>query len=334
MSNPISDTIIFNATVSNNTGASKVLQFNDFRRQNILDHAEDYYVRAFEAKIPMMSVPFFRMFAETTEDDKSMKVTINDKTASLVPIQLNPINGDVVYIFYIQQFLDSLNAALLDAHQQNGFPANVFAPKMVYDYDLDLLLFAISPTYYNLGINPVPIFFNARLMYKLTGFMNEYTGNPQKEYRIIYESFNGYRRNDEFGIIGIAIYMPSQSKFYKDLLEFQSIILTTRALKVNEQYISSGNGDNQSLPILAEIPILFEEINSSKNLIFSQNYPKWIAINCRGPLKTIDMFAYFVGDDFQIYELYILPGQKFNIRLEFNKKNLVKNYLTEETDKK
>jgi hypothetical protein len=120
--------------------------------------------------------------------------------------------------------------------------------------------------------------------------------------------------------------MPSQSKFYKDLLEFQSIIITTRALKVNEQYISTGTSENSSLPILAEIPLLFDEINSSKNLIFSQNYPKWIVLNCSGPLKTLDMYAYFVGDDFETYPLYILPGQKFNIRLEFNRKNLVKHY--------
>jgi len=272
----------------------------------------------------MMSVPFFRMYPN------SMSVTINDKTSFLVPIQLNPVNGNVVYIFYIQQFLDSLNTALADAHVQNGFPATVYAPKMVYDYNNDLLLFITSPVYYNLGINPVPIFFNSKLMYKLTGFMNTFIGTPGKEYRILYENFgSAYLRNDEFGFPGVGIFMPSQAKFYKDLLEFQSIIVTTRALKVNEQYISSGNGENQSLPILAEIPILFDEINSSKNLIFSQNYPKWIVLNCSGPLKTLDLYAYFVGDDFQIYELFILPGQKFNIRLEFNKKNLVRNYMPE-----
>jgi hypothetical protein len=330
MSNPISDTIIYNATVSNNTGQTKILEFNDYRRQNILDHAEDYYVRAFEAKIPVMSVPFFRMYAEPlTGVDRSMKVTIGDKTVSLIPIQLNPVNGDVVYIFYIQQFLDSLNAALIDAHVQNGFPAAVLPPKMVYDYGNDLLLFAVSPSYYNFGINPVPIYFNSRLMYKLTGFMNIFEGNLNREYRIMYENYAAsYVRTDEFGIAGPSIFMPSQSKFYKDLLEFQSIIITTRALKVNEQYISTGSSENQSLPILAEIPLLFDEINSSKNLIFSQNYPKWIVLNFSGPLKTLDMYAYFVGDDFETYPLYILPGQKFNIRLEFNKKNLVKHYST------
>lgn len=323
MSNPDSDTIIYNATVNNNTSVSKVLQFSDYRRQNILDHAEDYYVRAFEAKIPVMSVPFFQMKANT------MSVTIIDKTVFLIPIQLNSVNGDIVFIFYIQQFLDSLNIALAEAHVQTGTAG--YPPKMIYDYNNDLLLFYVSSIYYNLGVNPIQIFFNSRLMYKLTGFMNEFINTPGKEYRIMYENYAAsYTDINIFGQTTEGIFMPSQAKFYKDLLEFQSIILTTRSLKVNEQYISSGNTDeNRSLPILAEIPILFDELNSSKNLIFSQNYPKWIPLNCSGALKTLDMFAYVVGDDFITYELFILPGQKFNIRLEFNKKNLVKNYTTD-----
>jgi len=332
MSNPESDTIVFNATVSNDTNANKVLAFTDFRKQNVLDHAEDYYVRMFEAKIPIMSLPLFQQSLPNDSAGNAvykMKVTIGNITKPLIPIQLNPLNGQVVFVFYIQQFLDSLNNALLEAHIDSGI--NGSAPKMIYDYNNDLLLFCISTIYYAGGVNSVPIFFNAALMYKFTGFTNAYIGSLDKEYQILYGSyFENYTHSgleDYFGFSSDTIFMPSQSKFYKDLLEYQSIIVTTRSLKVNEQYVSSGNGDNQSLPILSEIPILFEDINSSKYLTFSQLYPKWSNINAFGPLKTVDLYAYFVGDDFKIYELYILPGQKFNVRLEFIRKNLVKHYI-------
>lgn len=328
MSNPKSDTIVFNASSSNDGNTNKILAFTDFRKQNILDHAEDYYVRMFEAKIPIMSLPLFQM--SLPNDDLGnpvykMKVTIDDVTQPLIPIQLNPLNGSVVFIFYIQQFLDSLNAALALAHTTKGIAG--VPPKMIYDYDNDLLLFAIPSLYYAGGVNSIPIFFNAALMYKFTGFMNGYVGFVDKEYQILYGSFaNNYTESGLFGYPGPTIFMPSQSKFYKDLLEFQSIIVTTRSLKVNEQYVSHGNGENQSLPILSEIPILFEDINSSKYLTFSQLYPKWTTLNTYGPLKVVDLYAYFVGDDYKTYELFILPGQKFNVRLEFIKKNLVKHY--------
>lgn len=324
MSNPISDTIVYNATVSNTSNQAKTLSFNDFRKQNLLDHAEHYYVRVFEAKIPMMSVPFFRMFPEPTSgEDKSMKVTIGTSTVSLVPIQLNPINGDVVYIFYIQQFLDSLNLAFANAHVASSSPGN--PPRMFYDFENEILNLAVDSEYYSFGVNPVPIFFNTRLMYKFTGFMNEYLGDVNKEYKISYGSYyTNYRDSGLFNIDYEAIFMPSQSKFYKDFLEFQSIIVTTRSLKLNEQTIASGDNEIKTLPILTEIPITFEDLNSSKYLTFSQVYPKWTVLNFQGPLKAIDLYAYYVGDDFSIYDLFILPGQKFNIRLEFIRKELIK----------
>ena len=330
MSNPNSDTIIFNASVSNNSNIAKRLEFREFRSQNILDKSEDYYVRVFEAKIPMMSIPFFRMFPETVEDDKSMKVTIGDITVSLVPIQLNPVNGDVVYVYYIQQFLDSLNDALTNAHILNGFASS--PPQMIYDFENDLLQFVVDVIYYGDGTAPIPIYFNPRLLYKLTGFMNTFNfGAPAgREYRIMYENFAAnylVTGGTKFNVNNDSIFMPSQAKFYKDLLEYQSIILTTRALKVNEQYISRSNGDNASLPILAEIPISFDELNSSKYLTFSQVFPKWTTINSSGNQRAIDVYAYFVGDDFEINDVFILSGQKFNVRLEFIKKDLVKRSL-------
>lgn len=328
MSNPESDTIVFNATSSNNGTTNKVLSFTDYRKQNVLDHSEDYYVRMFEAKIPIMSLPLFQMSLPNDSLGNpvyKMKVTIDNQTQPLIPIQLNPLNGDVVFIFYIQQFLDSLNNALSIAHTNKGYPGN--PPKMIYDYDNQILIFAVSSTYYAGGVNSVPIFFNSALMYKFTGIMNAYVGFVDREYQILYGNFaDNYTDTGIFGYSTPTIFMPSQSKLYKDLLEFQSIIVTTRSLKVNEQYISFGDGENQSLPILSEIPILFEDINSSKYLTFSQVYPKWTTLNSFGPLKNVDLYAYFVGDDFKTYELYILPGQKFNVRLEFAKKNLVKNY--------
>lgn len=325
MSNPNSDTIVFNASISNDSNVARRLEFSEFRSQNILDKAEDYYVRVFEAKIPMMSVPFFRMLPN------DMSVTINDQRVFLTPVQLNPINGDVVYVFYIQQFLQSLNAALTQAHLANGYTSS--PPVMVYDYDNEQLNFIIDEQYYGDGSAPIPIYFNPKLMYKLTGFMNLFTANatPGQEYRILYEqyAFNYILPGGTaFDITYDAIFMTSQSKYYKDLLEYQSIILTTRALKVNEQYISRGDGSNASLPILAEIPISFEEINSSKYLTFSQIYPKWTSLNMHGNIRTIDLNAYFVGDDFSINDVFILSGQKFNVRLEFVRKSMANNAYT------
>jgi hypothetical protein len=323
MSNPNSDTIVFNASVSNNTNAAKRLQFSEFRNQNILDKAEDYYVRVFEAKIPMMSVPFFKMLPN------DMSVCINNQIVFLVPIQLNPVNGSTYYIFYIQQFLQSLNAAFTQAHLLNGYTSS--PPVMIYDFENELLQLVVDIQYYGDGTLPIPIYFNPKLMYKFTGFMNLYnaTAVPGQEYRILYESFASNYLVDggtQFNINYEAIFMPSQAKFYKDLTEYQSIILTTRALKVNEQYISNQDGNNASLPILAEIPISFDELNSSKYLTFSQVFPKWTCLNTFGNIRALDLNAYFVGDDFEINDVFILAGQKFNVRLEFIHKSLVKNY--------
>jgi hypothetical protein len=317
MSDPSLPIIAFNASVSNTTNVARVLEFTEFRKSNIVDRCEDYLVRVYESKIPVMSVPLFKM------DPDSMYVTIGDSTVALQPLQLNPINGGTVFIFYIQQFLDSLNNALAEAHD-NELITGAQPSFMFYDYEQDLLKFIIDERYLGGALSaPIPIYFNIKLLYKLTGFMNYFDGSlgDFKSYRIMYEIFAPAYIQDFNGTDSVV--MPSQSKFYKDFLEFQSIVITFRSLKLNQQYISTAEGQNSSLPILAEIPISFEEINSSKHLTFSQVYPKWTAINGQGPLNNLDMFVYYVGDDFQIYPVFLLPGQKFNFRLEFMRKDAI-----------
>lgn len=316
MSSPDAPIISFNASVSNKTGVAELLSFSEFRKSNIIDRCQDYLVRVFESKIPVMSIPLFQMKKD------SMSVTIGNSTAILVPLQLNPINGDVVFIYYIQQFLDSLNNALQQAHNLESAPGQ--APFMYYDYDVDLLKLIIDQAYIG-GVlaSPVPIYFNINLLYKLTGFMNYFdsTAPDAKKYEILYQSYSPIYNSDFNGTPSII--MSSQSKFYKDFLEFQSIIITSRSLKLNQQYVSTSDGSNSTLPILAEIPISFEEINSSKYLTFSQVYPKWTVISGQGPINNIDMYVYYVGDDFNIFPVYLLPGQKFNFRLEFIHKDSI-----------
>lgn len=322
MSNPNADNIVYNVSISNNTDTPIPFKYDEARSQYIIEKCENYYCRLFQAKVPIMSVPFFEM------KPNEYFITIGNSTASLVPIQLVPGNN---YVFYIEQFLECMNNAFQEAHNINfGFASPLKAPKIYYNYTINKLFIYVDSAYLN-----TQIFFNTKLIYKLSGFYNEFVnlGN-NRDYSILYNDISRYK--GAAGIAGIysnlnypGYLLYNQTEFYKDLLEFQSIVIATRSLKINEQLITNppnSPNQNNSFPILAELPLTFEELNSSKYLNFAQLYPKWSDINASGHINRMDLFAYLVDDSYNLIPLVILPGQKANLRIEFIKKNLVKNY--------
>ena len=73
MANPTANNIIFNVSKGNPTETSISSRFFQVRNQNIVDKVEDYYIRVFEAKVPITEIPYFIM------KDNVYSVTINDQ---------------------------------------------------------------------------------------------------------------------------------------------------------------------------------------------------------------------------------------------------------------
>lgn len=315
MSNPNSDNIVYNISLSNNTSKPIPFTYNEFRSQYVLEKSEDYYIRIFQAKIPIMSVPFFNY-----SDD--YYITVGNYQEKLNIINLVPRSNS---IYYIDQFCEMMNYAFLRInHRFNDRPNPI---KVFYSRNINKLSIYVPHTY-----RTNRIYFSSKLMFKLSGFFNRLVnlGN-NKDYELIFDTGTTTKANlSDFSTTmsypGFLII--SQSDYFKDIQEFQSVILTTNTIKVNEQLISNGNRSdaNNSFPILVELPISFDDLNSSKYLDFTQIVPKWTDLNTTGPLNRIDLIAYLVDSDYNLIPLEILPGQRANVRIQFIKKNLVKNY--------
>jgi len=323
MSDPEADTIIFNINKSNTTAKSATSRFFQIRNQNIINKIEDYYVRVLEAKVPITEIPFFIMAADT------YSVTINNVRVFLIP----PPNSSLAYVgyvYYFQQFLDSLNQALFAAHNANGY-TTASPPYFYYDSSQEYLKMVVDYQYFTLnGGGPVEIFFNNYLLYKLPGFYNtynEFAVNGQ-DYQIIYGVYgtNYFAAGISDSINYPCVVITSQSKFVADLLEFQSIIITTQAIPINDQPVSSPDGVNKTLRILSTIPISFNNVSKTRYITYDQIYPKWLKTTGYGPIKIIDVELFFVGDDFTVFPMTLLPSENLTMRLEFARTNLVENY--------
>lgn len=324
MSNPDAENVIFNLNKSNLTDATISSKYFQTRNQNILNKIEDYYVRIIDAKIPTTEIPFFIM------KPNFYSVTIGDHRVFLIPPTGATPQFDG-YIYYYQSFLDSLNQALYQAHNANGYVA-ASPPFVFYDNDSEYLKIAIDYQYLTLnGGAKVNIFFNKFLLYKLPGFWNTFqlfSSNGQ-DYLINYEilATNYFASGLSDSINYPCIVMPSQDKYISDLLEFQNILITTQTIPISEQPVSSQDGVNRTLKILATIPVQFNNITKSRYITYDQIYPKWLNTVGFGALKIIDIELFFVGDDFQTYPMTMLPSENISIRIQFNKKNLVQNYV-------
>lgn len=323
MSDPKANTIIFNINKGNTTQSSQNSRYFQVRNQNIIDNVENYYVRLLEAKIPITEVPFFIM------KDNTYSVTINNVQVFLIaPTANDPdYNG---YIYYFQAFLDSLNQALFTAHNTNGYTL-ASPPYMYYDFNDEYLKLIVDAQYFTLNAgSKVDIFFNNYLLYKFPGFMNIYNefAPPGQEYQIIYDIYatNYFSTGISDSVNYPCILMTSQDKFVDDFLEFQNIIITTQAIPINDQPITSENGVNKTLRILATIPIGFNNTTKHRYVSYNQEYPKWLKTTAYGPLRIIDVELYLVSDTFTVYPMSLLPSENMTMRIEFAKKKLVENY--------
>lgn len=323
MSDPNAENIIFNITKGNTTQTSSTSRYFQIRNQNIIDKIEDYYVRVLEAKIPITEVPFFIM------KDNKYSVTINNQRVYLIaPTNTSPeFNG---YIYYFQQFLDSLNQALYVAHNANGYTL-ASPPYIYYDYVDEYLKIIIDYQYFTLnGGGAVEIFFNNYLLYKLPGFMNiynEFAVNGQ-DYQIVYDIYatNYFSAGISDSVNYPCVIITSQDKYVSDLLEFSSVLITTQAIPINDQPVTSENGVNKTLRILASIPLGFNNITKTRYLNYEQIYPKWLKTTAYGALRIIDVELYLISDDFSTRPMSLLPSENLSMRIEFVKRNQVENY--------
>lgn len=311
MSRPDSDNIIFNINKNNPNDFAISSEFFQSRNQNIVNKIEDYYLRVYEAKIPITEVPFF-VFKPNT-----YSVTIGGFRVFLISPETN--------IFYIQTFLTSLNDALRAAHNANGFLSS--PPYVYYDYSVDYLKIVFDVDYYD---NHITLFFNRALLLKFTGFQNKfYPGaiNGQ-DYEILYQPLaDNYFQNGISELVNYAcLVMTSQNKFITDFLEFQSIIISSKSLPLNQQYISSQDGVNKTLSILSIIPIDFSNATNTRYVYYRQEYPLWVDTTSQGHLQTMDVEIYYSDDFFNIYPLTLLPQETMTLRVQFIKKNLVQNF--------
>lgn len=323
MSDPTAQNIIFNLNKSNTTQTTTSSRYFQIRNQNIIDNIEDYYVRVIEAKIPITEVPFFIM------KENFYSVTINN-----IRIYLIPPTGSTPFfngrVYYFQEFIDSLNNALRIAHNSNGYTL-ASPPYFYYDYDVEYLRFVVDYQYFTLnGGGAVQIFFNNNLLYKLPGFQSEYDefATNGKDYLIVYDVYatNYFAAGISDSINYPCVVMTSQDKYVNDLLEFQNLVITTQSIPVNDQPVSSIDGVNKTLRILATVPLNFNNTTKGRYVSYEQIYPKWLKTTAFGALKIIDVEVYYVGDDFTVYPMTLLPTENMSMRIEFVKKNMVENY--------
>lgn len=314
MSIPYADNIVFNLTYYNDNDFSAPAEIYLNRDQAFIDNIENYYIRLLGAEISTSEIPLF-----TYRNDMSVRI-VNSTVVSDVAVSFDTLYAtfpnDVVFI---QQFLNGVNAALKEAHNNTAAPGN--PPLFVFlDNRMRLIIDqAYDPNIVSIGVNP-------KLSDKLLSFMSSYDGISEYYY-LLYGQFGINLFNTFPGGINYPVYVINAgSDGFSTLLEYTSLVITTSSIPINKQQLSTPGISTRTLGILDIIPLSIDDINKYSTRTWTPGNPTFNDLLSRGKLSEMDFKIFMIDKNFITTPLLLLPKTSATCRIEFVNKEIVKNY--------
>jgi hypothetical protein len=344
--------VYYNIQLTNNSTTQIPITYTDYRNQPLFDgHPEDYEMAIVRFQVPCNSLPW-RYFpsqsivAPYVPDNTAWRITLTylgvDYSAYVIWTGSRSLG-----IFSIQQLLDYINKAFLDAFLllQAAHGTFLRCPYMVYDESLGLINL-VAPTPDFLSSN-VKIYFNTKLYYLFDNFQVNYFGTSgDKNFEFVVANKGNNNINTTagvganfnlygpppllYGAGGDAILVKAEFCNLGQIIDVKSVIFTSANLPVsgefipNKSYQTSLNTSSGFRNILTDFELSLDGLNAQTvrgiQHFYNQGEYRMIPLSGTTGLKTIDLQASFQTNDLILFPIELAVGAFFSCKLLFRKK--------------
>lgn len=311
------DNIYYNITIKNTTNAIIRANFNEQRVEPIVEDSKDYEMAVSRFSFDISNVPIFIWPSDTTFSLTYRYLGV-DYTTNLLFVANRTVN---IYgtnaIWSVEDFIQSLNLALLTGYLVAGIPTGVtwFKPKFKFNPNASGGTLTLTiPAEFTAGVNNVEIFFNRALYPYLQSFAMDLDNNDPIKYGQIVFTVNenevsvgptniaGFVYTSEYNII------PSWSGVY-------SYVFSTTMPVLSEN--NSGSSNIRQTIITDFLP---DESLNNKVLQYSPSVLRFYSLDSGAPLDNINLTLQWRDINDNLYPIYIDPNRFITVKLLFRKK--------------
>ena len=339
------DNVYYNVSAFNNTEFPKILKIEDTRSQYILDKPENYRMSLIRWTVNTVSIPLF--FFKTINDDRInidntfYRVKLSDgivsSTANVIFVKnnINPIGDTGVY--YIQDFVNWINSALLVAYNNPPSPWDVSfvsPPYIFYNQDTKSIGVIAQQEFYTGSLS---LFVNNNLhsFFPSLAIVVAPTTNLSSSWTTTFAKISiGPTKNNlitftnpiQIGAVPkqcFEMYTPQNTTYIWNSLK--SIIFTSSLIPCTAEYIQNKDNTitNKTFNIISDYEVTIDNpTNSTSRTWFQYNAQiyRYIDLFSTQPLNKIDLQVYWSDYNNNIYPLYSDPGTFISAKILFERK--------------
>jgi hypothetical protein len=309
--------VTYKATIENTSKTDNIqARYSQKTGTHLVKRASDYYIAVERFDIPRSNLPIF-LYNNSNGYDYS--VTISNGGVDYFQTVVYQSYASIVRppdaIFYVQQFLNMVNASLLAAHNASGIAGA--APMMILD-TTDRFYMVIQIGY------PGEIFFSNKvfqLFYTLPAIFYGYGNLTGKDFKVVVQDVG----NNTFAPY---YHMRQEQSSLFRWNSYKSIIITSSRIPCVLSAVGSGNAagnNNVKVQALTDfIPLdtngVIDRTNWSYNSI---NPNRVIELTSDGPIDEIEFSIYVADTSGNLIQLYIEPGENLSVNFAFYKKSII-----------
>ena len=296
----------------------------------VIEDPQSYCAAIVSFNCPASSIPIFKFF------DNTYRITLSylgdDYSEYLTFVSYSTTDTTTKFVFYIQQFLDSINNTfvnlfnLLNAAHPGAVNA---APYVVYQFG-KFSLIADGLNYNTNLANPVKIFFNQLLFnffLPIQAFTFGINLTNFKDVQILVKD-NG-AGSDTGSLTGTTYTMTTEYdpialwSFVKSIIVLSSTTGIKNHTMVTNVFVGSQQNVNVYQPIIASIDVSINELNRSSYINFDPKFLTYNDITAKTPMSSISFRIAFLTKDLSVFPLYLFPSQSAGILVQFKHKTIL-----------
>lgn len=330
------DIIYYDVSYYNDKSTNQKATIFENRSNPIIKNPSKYQLSVVRFTIPTQYLPIFiwkNISGTNNPDNAYYSVTINGSQQFLQFVSnsgLTATDPNYLFIYSYQHFLDAINAALKLAFVATGGAATA-PPYMIYDSKNEL--FALVTQYAYATVANYQIYFNDKLFSFFDNFNVKRLGNGLALGKDFQFNINNNGDNDFIGhpptyaragaLDSYIFYQETKAAYLWNTS--RNLILTTNGIPISEEGVNyrtnntstqqSSNSSYRKILTDFDLP-LTENVRSYIQYVPQGEY-RMISMYGDSSVYTFDMSIFFETEDLTVHQLYIPPGESFNVKIMF-----------------
>jgi len=341
------DHVYYNVLFNNTSDVPQPAFFTETRSSPLIANPSRYHMAIVRFSIPGFDIPLMlwpnnqngtpnNLFYSFTFSYSGFDYRIY---LNYIPWATSTTTNGTSPIYSYQNFIDSTNQALYDAHiymasNAPGYPG-LCPPYVVYDPSAKILSLIADTTYLCQSVSSagIKIYSNFSLheFYEPIPHIGvSYNSPTGKDVLFVVEKTgnNNLISNNPIGaLVNVGAYsMNSFFNVLNDWGSLKSIIMTSSNMRTKEEYIQtklSINTDSSQNIITDFEPDRSVVGYTSSWFQYNAQIYRWVDLISNDPLRTVDINLYWTDGLGQLYPIYIPSGKYFTIKILFTLKDSI-----------